>query len=144
MIFKRKRTESDNSLVSEGLREAITSYLQMTEGHDHSWDTWAETVDQSESEVRRLECSHIPSCLICCVGKPLEEVTCTPNRSLCCLPWSAGTRMAEPSWDTTMFGAEPHKTGVCVQRGKQNWCELETECQRDICANLNCKIECFS
>ncbi|XP_032368718.1 src-like-adapter 2 isoform X2 [Etheostoma spectabile] len=39
MIFKRKRTESDNSLVSEGLREAITSYLQMTEGNDHSWDT---------------------------------------------------------------------------------------------------------
>ncbi|KAI3370404.1 hypothetical protein L3Q82_025173, partial [Scortum barcoo] len=39
VIFKRKRTESDNSLVSEGLREAITSYLQMTEGNDHSWDT---------------------------------------------------------------------------------------------------------
>ncbi|XP_042352370.1 src-like-adapter 2 [Plectropomus leopardus] len=39
MIFKRKRTESDQSLVSEGLREAITSYLQMTEGNDHSWDT---------------------------------------------------------------------------------------------------------
>uniref|UniRef100_UPI0037E85269 src-like-adapter 2 n=1 Tax=Semicossyphus pulcher TaxID=241346 RepID=UPI0037E85269 len=39
MLFRRKRTESDNSLVSEGLREAITSYLQMTESHDHSWDT---------------------------------------------------------------------------------------------------------
>lgn len=39
VIFKRKRTESDNSLVSEGLREAITSYLQMTEGNDNSWDT---------------------------------------------------------------------------------------------------------
>ena len=39
MIFRKKRAESDNSLVSEGLREAITSYLQMTEGHDHSWDT---------------------------------------------------------------------------------------------------------
>ncbi|XP_060926367.1 src-like-adapter 2 [Limanda limanda] len=39
MLFKRKRTESDNSLVSEGLREAISSYLQMTEGTDHSWDT---------------------------------------------------------------------------------------------------------
>ncbi|XP_035007778.2 src-like-adapter 2 [Hippoglossus stenolepis] len=39
MLFKRKRTESDNSLVSEGLREAIISYLQMTEGNDHSWDT---------------------------------------------------------------------------------------------------------
>ncbi|KAM8756647.1 src-like-adapter 2 [Acanthopagrus schlegelii] len=39
VIFKRKRTESGNSLVSEGLREAITSYLQMTEGNDHSWDT---------------------------------------------------------------------------------------------------------
>ncbi|XP_044075983.1 src-like-adapter 2 [Siniperca chuatsi] len=39
VILKRKRTESDNSLVSEGLREAITSYLQMTEGNDHSWDT---------------------------------------------------------------------------------------------------------
>ncbi|XP_019942149.2 src-like-adapter 2 isoform X2 [Paralichthys olivaceus] len=39
MIFKRKRTESDNSLVSEGLREAISSYLQMTEGSNHSWDT---------------------------------------------------------------------------------------------------------
>ncbi|CAB1439976.1 unnamed protein product [Pleuronectes platessa] len=39
MLFKRKRTESDNSLVSEGLRDAISSYLQMTEGTDHSWDT---------------------------------------------------------------------------------------------------------
>ncbi|XP_041634677.1 src-like-adapter 2 [Cheilinus undulatus] len=39
VIFRRKRTESDNSLVSEGLREAITSYLQMTEGGDYSWDT---------------------------------------------------------------------------------------------------------
>ncbi|XP_070758897.1 src-like-adapter 2 [Enoplosus armatus] len=39
VIFRRKRTESDNSLVSEGLRDAITSYLQMTEGCDHSWDT---------------------------------------------------------------------------------------------------------
>ncbi|XP_029005931.1 src-like-adapter 2 [Betta splendens] len=39
VIFRRKRTESDNSLVSEGLRDAITSYLQMTEGNDHSWDT---------------------------------------------------------------------------------------------------------
>ncbi|XP_037643145.1 src-like-adapter 2 isoform X1 [Sebastes umbrosus] len=39
VIFRTKRTESDNSLVSEGLREAITSYLQMTEGNDHSWDT---------------------------------------------------------------------------------------------------------
>ncbi|KAK5872958.1 hypothetical protein PBY51_013612 [Eleginops maclovinus] len=39
MLFRRKRTESDNSLVSEGLRDAITSYLQMTEGNDHSWDT---------------------------------------------------------------------------------------------------------
>ncbi|KAF3689507.1 Src-like-adapter 2 Src-like adapter protein 2 [Channa argus] len=39
MIFRKKRTESDNSLVSEGLREAISSYLQMTEGSDHSWDT---------------------------------------------------------------------------------------------------------
>ncbi|GLD62205.1 src-like-adapter 2 [Lates japonicus] len=39
VIFRRKRTESDNTLVSEGLREAISSYLQMTEGNDHSWDT---------------------------------------------------------------------------------------------------------
>ncbi|XP_070702617.1 src-like-adapter 2 [Pempheris klunzingeri] len=39
MIFRKKRTESGNSLVSEGLREAITSYLQMTEDCDHSWDT---------------------------------------------------------------------------------------------------------
>ncbi|CAJ1051341.1 src-like-adapter 2 [Xyrichtys novacula] len=39
MIMRRKRTESDNSLVSEGLREAITSYLQLTEGSDSSWDT---------------------------------------------------------------------------------------------------------
>ncbi|TMS19582.1 src-like-adapter 2 [Larimichthys crocea] len=38
-IFRKKRTESDNSLVSEGLREAIASYLQMTEGDNHSWDT---------------------------------------------------------------------------------------------------------
>uniref|UniRef100_A0A8C2ZP59 Src like adaptor 2a n=1 Tax=Cyclopterus lumpus TaxID=8103 RepID=A0A8C2ZP59_CYCLU len=33
------RTESDNSVVSEGLREAIASYLQMTDGNDHSWET---------------------------------------------------------------------------------------------------------
>ncbi|XP_013873193.1 src-like-adapter 2 [Austrofundulus limnaeus] len=39
VILKRKRTESDNSLVSEGLREAISSYLQMTECKDHFWDT---------------------------------------------------------------------------------------------------------
>ncbi|AWP03323.1 Src-like-adaptor 2 [Scophthalmus maximus] len=38
VIFKRKRSESDNSLVSEGLREAISSYIQMTEGSHHSWD----------------------------------------------------------------------------------------------------------
>lgn len=38
MIFKRKRTESDNSLVSEGLRETISSYLQMTAGDENSWD----------------------------------------------------------------------------------------------------------
>ncbi|XP_056293894.1 src-like-adapter 2 isoform X2 [Pseudoliparis swirei] len=39
VILGRTRTESDNSLVSEGLREAIASYLQMTDGNDHSWDT---------------------------------------------------------------------------------------------------------
>ncbi|KAM9859759.1 src-like-adapter 2 [Aulostomus maculatus] len=39
MIFRRKRTGSDHSLVSEGLREAISSYLQMTDSHDYSWDT---------------------------------------------------------------------------------------------------------
>uniref|UniRef100_A0A1A8G214 Src-like-adaptor 2 n=1 Tax=Nothobranchius korthausae TaxID=1143690 RepID=A0A1A8G214_9TELE len=39
VILRRKRTESDNSLVSEGLREAISSYLQMTECKDHCWDT---------------------------------------------------------------------------------------------------------
>uniref|UniRef100_A0A667WZZ9 Src like adaptor 2a n=1 Tax=Myripristis murdjan TaxID=586833 RepID=A0A667WZZ9_9TELE len=43
MIFKRNRTESEHSLVSEGLREAISSYLYMTEANgnksDFSWDT---------------------------------------------------------------------------------------------------------
>ncbi|XP_038150779.1 src-like-adapter 2 [Cyprinodon tularosa] len=39
VILRRKRTESDNSLVSDGLREAISSYLQLTECKDHSWDT---------------------------------------------------------------------------------------------------------
>ncbi|XP_076604129.1 src-like-adapter 2 [Chaetodon auriga] len=39
VILKRKRTELDNSLVSEGLREAISSYLQMTDSDNHSWDT---------------------------------------------------------------------------------------------------------
>lgn len=40
VIFRRrKRTDSDSCLVSEGLREAISSYLQMTEGNSHSWDT---------------------------------------------------------------------------------------------------------
>uniref|UniRef100_A0A3Q3X5T5 SH2 domain-containing protein n=1 Tax=Mola mola TaxID=94237 RepID=A0A3Q3X5T5_MOLML len=36
---RSKRTDSDSCLVSEGLREAISSYLQMTEGNSHSWDT---------------------------------------------------------------------------------------------------------
>ncbi|XP_061688984.1 src-like-adapter 2 [Syngnathoides biaculeatus] len=39
MILKRTRTGSENSLVSEGLREAISSYLQMTEGNNQCWDT---------------------------------------------------------------------------------------------------------
>ncbi|CAN9512493.1 unnamed protein product [Ophioblennius macclurei] len=39
VILRRKQTESDNSLVSEGLREAISSYLQLTEGDDSCWDT---------------------------------------------------------------------------------------------------------
>lgn len=40
MILRRKRLESDHSLVSEGLREAIYSYLQMTEaGENNCWDT---------------------------------------------------------------------------------------------------------
>lgn len=39
VIFRRKRSEADDSLVSEGLREAISSYIQMTEGNDFSWDT---------------------------------------------------------------------------------------------------------
>ncbi|XP_068598839.1 src-like-adapter 2 [Brachionichthys hirsutus] len=38
MIFRKKRTQSGNSLVSEGLREAITSYLQMTEDDGDRWD----------------------------------------------------------------------------------------------------------
>uniref|UniRef100_A0A3Q0RW89 Src like adaptor 2a n=1 Tax=Amphilophus citrinellus TaxID=61819 RepID=A0A3Q0RW89_AMPCI len=38
--ISRKRLESDHSLVSEGLREAIYSYLQMTEaGENNCWDT---------------------------------------------------------------------------------------------------------
>ncbi|KAL6111916.1 sla2 [Pungitius sinensis] len=39
VIFRKERTESDHSLVSEGLREAISSYLQMTDSNDNSWDT---------------------------------------------------------------------------------------------------------
>ncbi|KAM4613591.1 src-like-adapter 2 [Polymixia lowei] len=43
MIFKRNRAESEHSLVSEGLREAISSYLYMTETNgqdiDKGWDT---------------------------------------------------------------------------------------------------------
>ncbi|XP_061543810.1 src-like-adapter 2 isoform X3 [Phycodurus eques] len=39
MILKRTRTGSDNSMVSEGLREAMSSYLQLTEGNNHSWYT---------------------------------------------------------------------------------------------------------
>ncbi|XP_011612619.2 src-like-adapter 2 [Takifugu rubripes] len=39
MVFKRKLAETDNPLVSEGLREAISSYLQMTEGSSDSWET---------------------------------------------------------------------------------------------------------
>lgn len=39
VILKRNRRENGNSLVSEGLCEAINSYLLMTEGNDLSWDT---------------------------------------------------------------------------------------------------------
>ncbi|XP_037535202.1 src-like-adapter 2 [Nematolebias whitei] len=39
VILRRKRMESDNALVSDGLREAISSYLQMTECKDDFWDT---------------------------------------------------------------------------------------------------------
>ncbi|XP_075904084.1 src-like-adapter 2 [Nelusetta ayraudi] len=39
VIFRRKRSEADDSLVSEGLREAISSYIQMTDGNDFGWDT---------------------------------------------------------------------------------------------------------
>lgn len=46
VILKRKRTVSDHSLVSEGLREAIYSYLQMTEAGENScWDTWGKTAE---------------------------------------------------------------------------------------------------
>uniref|UniRef100_A0A665VNV5 Si:ch211-25d12.7 n=1 Tax=Echeneis naucrates TaxID=173247 RepID=A0A665VNV5_ECHNA len=38
-MFFSLNLESDNSLISEGLRKAISSYLQMTDGNDHSWDT---------------------------------------------------------------------------------------------------------
>uniref|UniRef100_A0A3Q3XD55 SH2 domain-containing protein n=1 Tax=Mola mola TaxID=94237 RepID=A0A3Q3XD55_MOLML len=38
-LFSRLPHDSDSCLVSEGLREAISSYLQMTEGNSHSWDT---------------------------------------------------------------------------------------------------------
>uniref|UniRef100_A0AAV2M660 SH2 domain-containing protein n=1 Tax=Knipowitschia caucasica TaxID=637954 RepID=A0AAV2M660_KNICA len=38
VIFRQKRTESGTSPVSEGLREAIYSYLQMTES-ELSWDS---------------------------------------------------------------------------------------------------------
>lgn len=54
VILKRKRTDSDNCLVSEGLREAISSYLQMTECKDHFWDTWGKAfASLSETESRR-------------------------------------------------------------------------------------------
>uniref|UniRef100_A0A3Q2XEZ2 Src like adaptor 2a n=1 Tax=Hippocampus comes TaxID=109280 RepID=A0A3Q2XEZ2_HIPCM len=39
MILNRRRTESGGSKLSEGLREAISSYLQMTEDSSHGWDT---------------------------------------------------------------------------------------------------------
>ncbi|KAF7655294.1 hypothetical protein LDENG_00058000 [Lucifuga dentata] len=39
VFFRNKRTESENSLVSEGLREAISSYLYMTGDNSQSWDT---------------------------------------------------------------------------------------------------------
>ncbi|XP_037107350.1 src-like-adapter 2 [Syngnathus acus] len=38
-MFLRRRTGSSVLMVSEGLRESISSYLQMTEGNDHGWDT---------------------------------------------------------------------------------------------------------
>lgn len=44
MIFNKARVESEDSLVSEGLREAISSYLYMTEASCQNcgkhWDTW--------------------------------------------------------------------------------------------------------
>ncbi|KAM9410443.1 src-like-adapter 2 isoform 2-T2 [Pholidichthys leucotaenia] len=39
VVLRRKTSDTDNTLVSEGLRDAISSYLQMTEDDNHSWDT---------------------------------------------------------------------------------------------------------
>lgn len=76
VILRRKRTDSGHSLVSEGLREAITSYLQMTEGDEHSWDTWGKAFGLPE-----LTTSNIQHEVLCCVchsstSKPEEEVLC--------------------------------------------------------------------
>ncbi|XP_072308942.1 src-like-adapter 2 [Eucyclogobius newberryi] len=38
LIFRQKATDSNDSQVSEGLREAISSYLEMTEDSDLNWD----------------------------------------------------------------------------------------------------------
>lgn len=101
VIFRRKRAESDNSLVSEGLREAITSYLQMTEGTNHSWDTWTKTVDQSEIMMsdRQIDCCQILSCLICSFGH-WKRLSARPKCSLRWTLWRAETLRCLEMWHT--------------------------------------------
>lgn len=74
MVFKRKLAESDNPLVSEGLREAISSYLQMTEGSSDSWETWG------CSHIQRGRCNLVLWTVLCLPG---EEAFCTDKLSIC-------------------------------------------------------------
>lgn len=135
VIFKRKRTESGNSLVSEGLREAITSYLQMTEGNDHSWDTWGKTADQSE-RMKSVRCCPASSVSL---GKPVDKVVCVPMRSLHWPAWSSNG-----GWDTTTVGVILYvcKRAVCwcvfrqADSGGVRW-ELSVICSQMLNVSFN-------
>lgn len=78
VILRRKRSETDDSLVSEGLREAISSYIQMTDGSDFSWDTWGTDGVSAGTETDTARPRPI-----CCLGPAtVNEVTSSPQPNL--------------------------------------------------------------
>ncbi len=98
-----------------------------------------------EDGVRQIERSQ--SCLTCSVGKPLEEVVCTPKCSLRRPP--ERSRRAETLQCLELWLYVSKKivflcVCVCPKRRTVGGCELKTECQWDICSHLFSEVECSS